>query len=224
MEADLATKLSLLSEQYAYMLMMLQGTELSKESLKNLKWFLSVFCSDVSFGSSCVSLECVVEILKNESKISLFNIAPLTACCRSSELSSKAEVCRTVQEYEIQLKEFWSGMCLKDFCSSLQQKIKNVKGMTEVIMKLNETASSYVAAEVINKYSYKLFGVTSKALILSEIHKGCVCVTWYVSSSLVTTLREKVEQLSPEYLASKGVLKLVIGDDLRIIPNEGLLC
>ena len=47
-----------------------------------------------------------------------------------------------------------------------------------------------------------------------------MCVTWIVPASLVSTLKAKAQQLSSEYLASRGVLELVIG--LRIAPNEGL--
>ena len=41
-----------------------------------------------------------------------------------------------------------------------------------------------------------------------------LCVTWIVPASLVSTLKAKAQQLSSEYLASRGVLELVIG--LRI--------
>ena len=201
--------------------MVLIGTKLSRKKLNILKTYLSDFCDDVSFRS-CLSLKCVVELLKLESKMSIFNIEPLVAtCCKScSQPLFKTKACRAVQEYGTQLVEFMSGISLKNFRCSLREQIKDVKGIAEVTLKLNDTVGCYTAADIIKKLPYQLFRVTSKALVLCEVRPGCVCVTWCVPTSLVPTLREKAEQLSPQYLASKGVLELVIG--LRIAPNEGL--
>ena len=218
-EAGHVKKLCFLKQKYAYMLMVLQGTELSHEKLTNLKRFLSVFCDDMSY-KRCDSLECVVEQLQITSKISLFNIEPLTACCRCKRPPLfVTEVRRAILNYKMQFKKFWSGISLKNFRCSLKERIHGFKDMAEVTLKLNDTAVSYTSADIIEKLPYDTFGVSSKALILCEVHQGCVCITWCVSSSLVPTLREKAEQLSSKYLASKGVLELVIG--LRIVPNEG---
>ena len=219
MEADLVKKLCFLNEKYAYMLMVLQGTELSDKQLNNLKRFLSGFCDDISF-KRCDSLECVVEQLQITSKISLFNIEPLTACCRCNRPPLfVTEVRRAILNYKLQFKKFWSGISLKDFRCSLKERIHGFKGMAEVTLKLDDTAVNYTAAEIIKKLPYDLFGVSSKAMVLCEVRQGCVCAKWSVPMSLVPILSEKTEQLSPEYLASKGVLELVIG--LRIVPNEG---
>ena len=205
------------------MLMVLQRTEISEKSLHDLRVFLSGLCTDVSF-KSCSSLECVVELLELKSKIFLFNIEPLVACCRCRRKNLyqpffEGDVCRAVLGYKVRIKRFQSGITLKNFRCSLREAIKDINGMAEVTLKLNETVSSDTA-DILEKLPFQLFGVVSKALLLCEVRTGCVCVTWCVPTSLVPTLREKAEQLSPEYLASKGVLELVIG--LRIAPYEGL--
>ena len=211
MAADLERKLSLLNEKYAYMLMVLQRSELSEKELSNLRFFLSTFCNDMSL-KRCDSLECLVELLQLTSKISLFNIEPLAACCKCQLLV--AEVRRVILNYKMHYKRFWLGASLRNFRCSLKERIDEFEGMAEVSLKLNNIAASNTAAEIIEKLPYELFGVSSKAMVLCKVQKGCVCITWVIPMSLIPTLKEKA-QLSPEYLASKGVLKLVI-DDLQI--------
>ena len=79
-KSGLVKNLCRLNEEYAGMLMVLQRTEISEKSLHDLRVFLSTLYG-VSF-KSCSSLECVVELLELKSKIFLFNIEPLVACCR----------------------------------------------------------------------------------------------------------------------------------------------
>ena len=220
LNAELSDKLCCLNDEYAYMLMVLKRSDndiSDKDLFIDLKEYLNgLFSTEKSF-SDCPSLKCVVTLLEHESKISLFDIRPLVFCCKRSFLVP--EVRQIILNYDTQLNTFWSGVSLKNFRCSLKERIEGIKGMAEVTVKLDDTAVNYTSAEIIKKLPYELFGVSSKALILCEVHQGCVCITWCVPSSLVPTLREKAEQLSSEYLASKGVLELVIG--LRIVPNEG---
>ena len=223
MQSDLVDDLCFLNEEYAYMLTVLERTEIPKDSFNELKVFLSRLCKRVPF-EGCSSLKCVIDVLELNGKIFQFNIEPLIACCsiRPNHLYKpffKSKVCSAVLDYRRQIENFLKSVTLQNFEFSLRRKLKNVKDMAEVTLKLSTIVSSDTA-DILQKLPYQLFGVTSKALILCKVGKGCVCVTWCVPSSLVPTLREKAEQLSPEYLASKGVLELVIG--LRIAPNEGL--
>ena len=228
-QPDFVEHLSFLSAEYANLLTVLQMTEISKESLDKLTVFLSRLCKCVSL-KSCNSLNCVIDLLDLEKKIFLFNIEPLIACCsiRPNHLYTpffERKVCNAVLDYKELLKGFLSSFSLKSFHFSLKESLKDITGMAEVTLKLkgtDETDAGTVncdTAEILEKLPYQLFGVTSKAMLLCEVRTGCVCVTWYVPTSLVPTLREKAECLSSEYLANKGVLELVIG--LRIVPNEG---
>ena len=89
-----------------------------------------------------------------------------------------------------------------------------------ITLKLDESRNNDTLKNL-EKLVYDSFGVRGRALILIRTGMGCVCVTWLVPTSLVSTMRAIAEQRSDEYLANLGVLELVI--DLRVVPNEGLL-
>ena len=229
-QPDLVENLSFLHEEYAYLLMVLQKSKISKESLDDLKLFLSRLCKCVSI-KSCPSLNCVIDLLEVEKKIFIFNVEPLIACCsiRPNHLYKsffESKVCSAVLEYKKLLKEFLSSKSLNNFHFSLRKSLKDIKDMAEVTLKLKDTDETDAGtvncdtADILEKLPYQLFGVTSKAMLLCEVRTGCVCVTWCFPVSLIPTLKEKAECLSPEYLANIGVLELVIG--LRIVPNEGI--
>ena len=95
-------------------------------------------------------------------------------------------------------------------------KIGDSSQLETIVVKLDKSTT----LKALEKLMYHFFGIHYKACIHCGTGTGCVRVTWVVPMSLVPILREKAEQLSPEYLASKGVLELVIG--LRIAPHEGL--
>ena len=198
------------------MLMVLQTARLPKKRLSRLKLFLSGFCDESSF-ENCPSPKQIVKQLKVKLKIDIFNIDTLYACC---EYFKSQRVNRSVQKYKKHLNKFLSTTSVKKFQSSLQtDEITCLDDTEPLTLKLKETANVDTLKNL-KKLVYHFFGDSSKALIIRKIHSGCVCVTWIVPASLVSTLRAKAQQLSSEYLASRGVLELVIG--LRIAPNEGL--
>ena len=200
-----------LLKEYSKMIMVLKKVELSDEKFVNLRSFLAEYCDEDSF-ENCPTLKLVVQELKNKSKICIFNIHTLIECCEF--LSSQAVT--SVQKYEELLDTFLTSTFVEDFECSLHNIRRDVEKIT---LKLDDNTSKDTLRNLKNLVAH-FFGDTSNALILHKIHRGCVCVTWLVPMSLVPTLKAKAEQLSPEYLASKGVLELVIG--LRIAPNEGL--
>ena len=213
-DSDVPESLHSLMGDYSCMLMVLQTAELSQKKLHKLKLFLSGFCDDMAL-KSCTSLELVVERLVKNLKIYIFNIDTLTACHKHQLI--QCDMSQVVLQYKKQLDDFFSSTSVKQLQHSLHTKVTN-PNLEPITLKLNETAN----VDTLNKLKkliYHIFGNTSKALILHKVRPGCVCVTWCVPTSLVPTLREKAEQLSPQYLASKGVLEVVIG--LRIAPNEG---
>ena len=204
-------------EKYSDMLVELQMTILSEPDLERLRLFLSGYCDEISL-ESCSSPKELVTQLKAKSRIYIFNIDTLTACCKYFK---NDEVSRSVQQYKECLNAFLSTTSVKEFQSSLQTEVTSHDDTEVITLKLNETASNDTLMNL-KKLVYHFFGNISKALILYEIRKGCVCVSWIVPASLASIFRTKTRQLSSEYLASKGVLELVIG--VRIAPNEGLSC
>ena len=217
--------LHFLIEEYACLLLVLQKTELPEENFNDLKLFLSGYFDDRSF-KDCKSLECIIELLNIESKIYIFNIDPLIACCNRKMCQPifENEICVTLREYKSILDMFLASKPLKDFQCSMQDEVKkhHRNDLVEVTLKLNEDicTSNVTLDKILKTIPYKVFGISSKAFVFHEVHAGCVCVTWLVPTSLVPTLREKAEQSLQDYLTSNGVLELVIG--LRIVPNEGL--
>ena len=124
----------------------------------------------------------------------------------------------SLQQYRQQLDDFLSNTSVKEFKGTLKTKIDDSSKVETVTIILNENRIENTL-EALRKLIYHFFGIHYKVLIHCGTEEGCVRITWIVPMSLVPTLREKADQLSPQYLASKGVLELVIG--LRIAPNEG---
>ena len=203
-------------KEYAGMLVVLEETELCTKEMRQLKSFLSGYCNETAF-ENCSSPKKVVDMLKVKLKIYIFNIDTLTACC---EYFRSQHVSQSVQQYKEHLHTFLSTKSVKDLQSSLQTKVISFDNVDVITLKLNETVSNDTL-ENLNKLVHHFFGNSSEALILHKIRPGCICVTWIVPSLLVPTLKAKATKLSIEYLASNGVLELVIAD-LRIAPNEGL--
>ena len=170
--------LHFLIEEYACMLLVLQKTKLSEEKLNDLKVFLSGYCDDGSF-ENCQSLMCVIKQLKIQSKIYIFNIEPLIACCNRKMCQPifENEVCLTLREYKSILDMFLASKPLKDFQCSLQEVNKHHHNdMVEVTLKLNEDicTSNVTVGKILKIIPYKLFGMTSKAFVFREVHAGCV--------------------------------------------------
>ena len=208
-----------LMEKYTDMIVILKSVRLSDKKFVRLKSFLSEYCDDESF-EVCSSPKVIVQQLKNKLKIYIFDISTLTACCK--HFGSKAK--QSIEQYEKCVNRFLSNTLVKELTECFWAKVLRLhdvrpQDVERIILKLDVNVSKD-SLKNLKKLMYHLFGVTSKAAILHKVRPGCVRVTWCVPTSLVPTLREKAEQLSPEYLASKGVLELVIG--LRIAPNEGL--
>ena len=198
------------------MLVVVQTARLSEEKLSQLKLFLSNYCDEQSF-KVCPSSEEIVEQLKAKLKIHIFNIDTLDACNNYFENDG---VSQSIQQYKEHLDNFLSATSVKEFQSTLKTgALTACLDDTEprITLKLDEKTSDDTLMNV-KKLAYYFFGSSSKALIISDIHIGSVCVTWIVPVSLVSALSAKALQLSTEYPGSRGV---VIG--LRIAPNEGLL-
>ena len=211
-----------LMQKYTDMIVILKRVKLSDKKFANLKSFLSEYCDDESF-EECSSPKVVVEQLKEKLKIYIFDISTLTACCKYFG-GWMSEARRSIEQYKKSVNRFLSNTPVKELTECFWAKVSRPQDVipqdVELITLKLDVNVSKDSLKNLKKLMFHLFGVTSKAAILHKVRKGCVCVTWVVSTSLVPILKEKAEQLSPEYLASKGVLELVIG--LRIVPNEGL--
>ena len=209
---DVPQKLRVLLEEYADMLVILRISELSKDNFSKLKLFLDGYCSLESI-KQCTSLCAVVDLLIKHLKIYIFNIDTLNASCKYFDDPIKI----SVQEYKQHLCDFLTNTSIKKFARTLQTKVIDSTGIESITLKLDESRVEDTL-KALNTLIYHLFGNCSKALNHCETGSGpgCVCITWLVSTSLVSTLRTMAEQHSQKYLASQGVLELVIG--LRIAP------
>ena len=211
---DVPKDLLSLMEEYANMLLEIRSANLPSFKFDRLKMFLSDFCRE-KLIRKCTSLCDVVDLLVEKMKIYYFNIDTLIACCKHFD---SAEVKDSIQQYEQQLKEFLSATTIKEFKGTLQTKIVDRSAVESIILKLDESRTEDTL-DALEKLVKHFFG---NALFLSDVRPGCVCIIWLASSSLLPALRTMAEQHSHEYLASQGVLEIVIG--LRIAPNEGLCC
>ena len=212
---DVPESLLSLMTSYADMLLVLRRTKLSVDKFDDLKYFLSDFCNDTVIRQ-CSTLDDVIDLLKEHLKIYIFNIDALRVSCKHF---SSSEVDTSLQQYIQKLNHFFSNTSIIELMGILETEIVDSSEVETVTLKLKESRINDTL-EALRKLIYHFFGNHHKVLIHCGAGKGCVRVTWVVPTSLVFILREKAEQLSPEYLASKGVLELVIG--LRIAPNEGL--
>ena len=197
------------------MLQVLRDAELSESELSALKRFLSDYCDEFSIRM-CSTVSEVVDQLIEKLIIYIFNIDTLNASCNKFG-GCKVKCSESVEQYKQHLDEFLSSTSVKEFKETLQTQIVNPKGIEYITLKLDEGRGCDTLKRL-KQLVYHFFGNISKTFIHCETCAGCVCVTWLVPTSLVPTLRTTAQQLSHEYLASHGVLELVIG--LRIAPND----
>ena len=206
--------------QYAEMIVALKTTKLSDENFYHLKLFLAEYC-DVDEIEDCLSLREVVKILKKRCILYIFNVKTLIVCCKHFDTSTVRE---SILKYKDMLDTFFSNTSVKAFKCSLLSQRADLPGLESVILKLKlddeaESCEDTCTLKALEKLAYHFFGNISKAFIPCDVRLGCLCITWLVPMPLVPTLRIKVKQLSQEYLASQGVLELVVG--LRLVPNAG---
>ena len=214
---DVPKSLLSLMEEYADMLVVLKKTELSAEKFTDLTFFLSSYCDEDSI-CDCSTMSHVVKFLQNELKIWIFNIDTLKAI---EKKINNSKVTSSIEQYGQFLNDFFSSTSVKDFKDALRVHINDPSHAFEsIILKLDESRTNDTLKNL-EKLVYDSFGVRGRALILIRTGMGCVCVTWLVPTSLVSTMRAIAERLPEKYLANLGVLELVIG--LRVVPNEGLL-
>ena len=216
-ECDCPKDLPSLLKEYAEMLLVLRKTKLRKGKLQEIKLYLSDYCEERSIRD-CSNLNEVVDLLINESRIHIFNIETLNE--NRKRFSSK-RVEKHIEQYKCLLDDFFSSTSLNDFMHVFETQVHedDYSNLESITLKLNKLKSNETL-KALKKLVYLLFGVSSKAMVYCVTRPGCICVTWVVPVSLVPTLRAKARQHSHVYLASLGVLELVIG--LRIAPNEGM--
>ena len=216
---DVPKSLLSLMKAYAEMLVVLRLTKLPKEKFTELTFFLSGYCQlDEDLICVCSSLSNVIRILQQKLKIWIFNIDTLVAI---KEKFNSSKATSSIEQYRQHLKEFRSSTSVREFEDALKVHINDPSHAFEsIILKLDEVRTNDTLQHL-EKLVYDIFGVRGKALILIRTGMGCVCVTWLVPTSLVSTMGAIVEQRSEKYLTNLGVLELVIG--LRVVPNEGLL-
>ena len=213
---DVPKSLLSLMEEYAEMLVVLRMTKLPKEKFTELTLFLSSYCQ--ASICHCSTLNKVIEFLQEKMKIWIFNIDTLIAI---KEKFNSSKATSSIERYRQYLEKFRSSALVKEFQDALEVQINNTsQDFDSIILKLDEVRTEDTLQNL-RKLAYDVFGVHSKALIHIRTGIGCVCVTWLVPTSLVSTMRALAVQHSEEYLANLGVLELVIG--LRIAPSEGLL-
>ena len=212
---DVPKGLLSLMKSYADMLLVLRTTELPDDKFHHLKLFLSDFCNDKSIRQ-CSTMDDVIDILIEHLKIYYFNIDTLKVSC---DRFCSSEVKTSLEQYKEQLSHFLSTTPVTEFKGALETKIIDHNKVETITIKLDESRTEDTL-EALKRLVYHFFGIHHKVLILCGTDKGCVRVTYIVPVSLVPILREKAGQLSREYLASQGVLELVIG--LRFALYEGL--
>ena len=219
---DVPKNLLSLMKEYAKMLGVLRKTKLSKKKITELTSFLKdYFSSDRASSPSickCSTLNDVIDFMQNQLKIWLFNVDTLIGI-EEKFIGSKAT--SSIEQYRQHLEKFHSNTSVKEFKDALKVHIDDPSHAFEsIILKLDEIRTNDTLKNL-ETLVYDIFGVRGRALILIRTGLGCVCVTWLVPTSLVSTMRAMAEQLPEKYLTNLGVLELVIG--LRVVPNEGLL-
>ena len=214
---DVSKSLLSLMEEYAEMLVVLRMTKLPEKKFIELTLFLSSYCqASICY---CSTLNNVIEFLQENMKIWIFNIDTLIAI---KEKFNSNKVTSSIERYRQYLKKFCTSTSVNEFQDALEVQINNTShDFDSIILKLRKSRRTKDTLQDLKKLAYHIFGVHSKALIYIRTGRGCVCITWLVPTSMVSTMRAMAEQQSEEYLANLGVLELVIG--LRVAPNEGLL-
>ena len=213
LKPDVPDRVVFLMNEYAEMLQVVKGAKLSESRFFALKTFLSDYCEE-SLICECSTVSSIVDLLKDKLIIYIYNIDTLNASCKKF---GRHKVKCSVEQYKQRLDEFLSSTSVKEFKGTLQTQIVNPKNVEYITLKLDEGRGCDTLKKL-KQLVYHFFGNISRAFSLCEVCVGCVCVTWLVPISLVPTLRTMAQQLSHEYLASHGVLELVIG--LRIAPND----
>ena len=213
LKPDVPERVVFLMKEYAELLQVLRDAKLSKAKLARLKTFLSDYCDESSI-CECSTVSKIIDLLINKMMIYIFNIDTLKASCM--KFGGRKVKC-SVEQYKQHLDEFLSSTSVKEFKGTLQTQIVNSETVECITLKLDEGRATCTLKKL-KELVFHFFGSISKAFIQCEVCAGCVCVTWLVPISLVPTLRTMAQQLSHEYLASHGVLELVIG--LRIAPND----
>lgn len=214
---DVPDSLLTLRREYAVMLMKLKTARLPKKSLQKLKEFLSSFCN-VNAIETCSTLKKVIDCLTEKSKISIFNIYTLEMCAHCKEISFPV-VNGPVEQYKEQLRNFRFITSVQELEHLVLSKVTSQDDFESLTLKLDDNRDSDTL-EYLRQLTYYCFGVNSKAFILFKICKGCVSITWFVPTSLVSTLRETAEQHSPKYFSSFGILKVVIGQQVVYNNNN----
>ena len=214
---DAPKTLLFLMKEYAEMLVVLKMTKIPEEKFIELTLFLSSYCQ--ASICHCSTLNKVIELLQENMKIWIFNIDTLIAIKKKFN-SNKAT--SSIERYRKYLKKFCTSTSVNEFQDTLEIQINNTSHDFDlIVLKLDKARRTKDTLQNFKKLAYHIFGVSSKALIHIRTEIGCVCVTWLVPTSLVSTMRAIAEQRSEKYLTNLGVLELVIG--LRVVPNEGLL-
>ena len=214
---DVPKDLLSLMKKYAKMLLVIRlDADFPLANLRRLTMFLSGFCYGLEMIRKCTSLCDVIDLLVDKMKIYIFNIDTLSAC---SEYFDSDEMKGSIEQYEQQLDEFLSATTIKEFKGTLKTKIVDPNDVESIVLKLDESRTDDTL-ENLKTLVQHFFGSCKKEIILCDVRPGCVCIMWLAPVSLVPTLRTMADQHSRSYLASQGVLELVIG--LRIAPNEGL--
>ena len=212
---DVPKDLLTLLDEYSSMLLVVRTAELPPSNFSKLKLYLSDFCNE-KLIRQCTDLCAIVDLLIEKLKIYIFNIDTLFFSCKHFD---NTDVQYSVQQYKKHLDDFFLTTHVKDFKDALQTKVSDSDSVEEITLKLIESINHDDTLRELKKLAHYFFGINSKALILSKIGSGCVCITWLVPVSLVPTLRTMARQHSQDLdsLERRGVLELVIG--LRI---EGL--
>ena len=214
---DAPKSLLSLMEEYAEMLVVLKVTKIPEGKFIELMVFLSSYCQ--ASICHCSTLNKVIEFLQENMKIWIFNIDTLIAIKKKFNSN---KVASSIERYRKYLKKFCTSTSVNEFQDVLEVQINNTShDFDSIILKLDKVRRTKDTLQSLKKLAYRIFGICSKALIYIRTGIGCVCVTWLVPTSLVSTMRAIAEQQSEDYLTNLGVLELIIG--LRIVPNEGLL-
>ena len=212
-------KVSLLSlvDEYAVLLLVLRSTRLSRGELTKVTYFFSDFCEESSI-CECSSLSAVIDMLQEKLKIFIFNVDALSA---SSKHLDNSQVNQLIQQYKQHVNNFLEKTPIKQLWKrSLCRQMADCDYFETITVKLGERKAGEDTLKALNRLAYKLFGVSSKAMILSQ-NNGCNCITWLIPMSLGPTLRSAASNLSKNELARHGVLKIMIG--LQIPLLEGTI-
>lgn len=204
-----------LVDEYVTLLLVLRSTHLSHGALTKVTYFLSDFCEESSI-SECSSLSAVIDMLQEKLKIFIFNIDALSA---SSKHFDNSRANQLIQQYRQRVNSFLEKTPITQLWKrSLCRQIADCEYFESIAVKLGERKAGEDTLKTLNRLTYKFFGVSSKAMILSQIN-GREYITWLVPTSLVPTLRTAARSISTNELARHGVLEIVIG--LRILSVEG---